>query len=69
MLADAAPVLVLATAAGAAALPGPALAAATVLAVDEPALAAGVAGRDGGDLPGAAAPARRVCCGRGIWRM
>ena len=56
MLADAAPVLVLATAAGAAALPGPALAAATVLAVDGPALAAGVAGRDGGDLPGAGGP-------------
>ena len=51
MVADAAPVLVVATAAGAAVLPGPVLAAGAVLAVDEPVLAAGVAGR-AGDLPG-----------------
>ena len=51
MVADAAPVLVVATAAGAAVLPGPVLAAGAVLAVDEPVLAAGVAGR-AGDVPG-----------------
>ncbi len=53
MVADAAPVLVVATAAGAAVLPGPVLAAGAVLAVDEPGLAARVAGRGGGGLPGA----------------
>ena len=46
MLADAAPVLVLATAAGAAALPGPVRAAAPVLAIDGPV-------RPAGDRPGA----------------
>ena len=58
MVADAAPVLVVATAAGAAALPGPVLAAAPVLAVDEPGLAARVAGRGGGGLPGAGGTGR-----------
>ncbi len=51
MVADAAPVLVVATAAGAAALPGSVLAAGAVLVVDEPAVPVAVAGR-AGDLPG-----------------
>ena len=51
MVADAAPVLVVATAAGAAVLPGPVLAAGAVLVVDEPAVAVAVAGR-AGDVPG-----------------
>ena len=51
MLADAVPVLVVADASGAAALPGPVLGAAGVVAVDEPGLAGWVAG-GGGGLPG-----------------
>ena len=53
MVADAAPVLVVATAAGAAVLPGPVLAAGAVLAVDEPGWLPRLAGRGGGGLPGA----------------
>ena len=66
MLADAAPVLVVATAAGAAVLPGPVLAAGAVLVVDEPVLAAAVAGR-AGDVPGGSG--RAGVLRPGIWRM